>query len=99
MSTGTKQINNILAVLKNVFNSEPGEYDAEELPLNLVETLNSLHKEEVEVEKPFNDIKAESSNNGGFAKRINPKTEEAMRRMLSKEGKKPPVNDREERTE
>lgn len=69
---------NIFSIL---FSSEPDVEDYEDvvLPKELADVRKSLEIKENEVKKGFN-----STNKGGFAKKINPKTEEAMRAMHSK---------------
>ena len=83
MSTETKQRANIFAVLKNMFSSEPDieDYDDIELPSELKNTLKGLKTQEENVEKAINVETRKSSKNGGFTKKIDPKTEQAMRIM------------------
>lgn len=79
MSSKTKI--NILAVLKNIFSSEPDiqETNDDLLPPELKAALAELDGKEKEIEKPINVVAPKSKNS--FAKRVNPKTEEAMRKM------------------
>ena len=85
----------ILEIFKVMFSSEPDieDYESVTLPKELSDVRKKLEVKESEVIKGFN-----SSNKGGFAKKINPKTEEAMRAMHSKVvNKQPKISDREER--
>lgn len=95
MSTNTKQKNNIFAVLKNMFSSEPDiEEDDVELPTDLKDALKELEGAEKEAEQAIHTEARRSSNNGGFAPKINPRTEEAMRKMHNQVQQKTP-EDRE----
>lgn len=94
MSTETKNRTNIFAVLKNMFSSEPDieEYD-EKLPEELSSVLKSLEEREKRAEQPIH-TENNSSKKGGFTKKIDPKTEEAMRRMHN-QVKENSIDDRE----
>lgn len=82
MSTETKQRTNIFAVLKNMFSSEPDIEDNDiELPSELQDVLKGLKSKEESVERAINVETRKSSKNGGFTKKIDPKTEQAMRAM------------------
>ena len=77
MSTNTKRLG-IIEIFKNMFSSEPDieDYEAIALPEELKRVQESI--DEKSVVEAFNSGK---SSKGGFAKKINPKTEEAMRAM------------------
>ena len=81
MSTETKQKTNIFAVLKNIFSSEPDieDYSEEVLTPELKDALKDLEAREKQVERPINATT--QTTKSGFAKKVDPKTEEAMRRM------------------
>lgn len=83
MNTQTKRIG-ILDLFRTMFSSEPDIDDYEDvvLPTELQDTLKSLSSKEDEVKKGFNS--GNKSTKGGFAKKIDPKTEEAMRAMHNK---------------
>lgn len=81
MSAQSKQRTNILTVLKNIFSSEPDieEYNEDILPPELRAALEELDGKEKEIERPINVTTQKTK--AGFAKKVDPKTEEAMRRM------------------
>ncbi len=83
MSAETKQKIGIFSVLKNLFNSETDieDYDDVELPKELKDALKDLKGKEDRAEQPVNVETKKSSSNAGFAPKIDPKTEEAMRKM------------------
>ena len=80
MSATTKKFG-ILEVFKSMFSSGVDIEDYEEvtLPKELEAAKKSIEARESKVKQGFN-----SANKGGFAKKIDPKTEEAMRAMHSK---------------
>lgn len=86
MSTNTKQNNNIFAVLKSIFGSEPDidEMDDIELPADLKDAWKDLEGVEKVAEQAIHIETKRGSSNGGFGKKINPKTEEAMRAYHNK---------------
>jgi len=84
MNVTTKRLG-ILEVFKNMFSSEPDieDYESVILPKELEDTRKSIEIRENKVKQGFN-----SETKGGFAKKINPDTEKAMRAMHSKVVKK-----------
>lgn len=74
MGVGTKSKNSILAVLKNMFSSEPDIEDYEDVKLSpeLEETLKSLKEQEDKAEQAIN-VDSKKSSNGGFAQKVDTK--------------------------
>ena len=94
MSTETKSKTGIFAILKNLFNSEPDieDYDDVTLPPALEEALKARKGEEDKAAQPIN---AKTSSNAGLAPKIDPKTEEAMRKMHNQQVNRELEEDRE----
>ena len=96
MSTITKTRTNIFAAIGSLFSSGIDVEGNEEikLPTELSDVLKSLSSKETSVEQAIN-VANSSSKKGGFAKKINPNTEKAMRAMHNEVQKT--VEGREER--
>ena len=89
MSTETKSKTGIFAILKNLFNSEPDieNYDDVKLSPELEDALKALKGKEYKAEQPIN-VDTKKSSNAGLAPKIDPKTEEAMRKMHNQQVRK-----------
>lgn len=76
-----------MSIFRVLFSSEPDieDYESVILPKELADARKALETREEKVEEGFN-----SETKGGFTKKINPKTEEAMRAMHSKVVNKEP---------
>ncbi len=96
MNTNTKSKNNIFTALKNMFRSGPDIEDVEDIELSadLNDALKNLEKAEKGAEQAIYTETRKSSNNGGFTQKINPRTEEAMRKIYNQEKNRTP-EDRE----
>lgn len=83
MNTKTKK----MSIFSVLFGSgiDVEDYENITLPKELVDAKQALKAKENKVNQGFN-----TTNKGGFAKKIDPKTEEAMRAMHSKVVKKEP---------
>ena len=73
MATATKRMNIFRILFSSGIDIE--DYENVTLPKELADTRRALEAKERKIEQGFNSSK------GGFAKRIDPKTEEAMRAM------------------
>ena len=95
MSTITKSRTNIFAAIGSLFSSgiDVESIDETELPEELNDVLESLSNKERNVEQAIN-VASNSSKRGGFAKKINPNTEKAMR-AIHKEVEQKVSEDRE----
>lgn len=95
MSAITKPRTNIFAAIGSLFSSGIDIEVNEDikLPEELNDALKALANKEANVEQAIN-VANNSSKRGGFAKKINPNTEKAMRAM-HKEVKQQVVEDRE----
>ena len=84
MSTITKSRTSFLSVFKSLFSSGIDVEECEEisLPTELSDALKALSNKESNVEQAIN-VTNNSSKKGGFAKKINPNTEKAMRAMYN----------------
>ena len=95
MSTITKPRTNIFAAIGSLFSSgiDVEENEDIKLPEELSDALKSLANKEAKVEETIN-VASNSSKRGGFAKKINPNTEKAMR-AIHKEVEQKVSEDRE----
>ena len=77
MATATKRMN----IFKTLFGTyiDVEDYENVTLPKELVDARKILETREKKIQQGFN-----SETKGGFAKKINPNTEKAMRAMHSK---------------
>ena len=95
MSAISKPRTNIFAAIGSLFSSgiDVEENEDIKLPEELSDALKSLANKEAKVEETIN-VASNSSKRGGFAKKINPNTEKAMR-AIHKEVEQKVSEDRE----